>query len=185
MIYFHPESQMTDISISLSEKCFIPGESIQQPAIIHSTGKNNTLTLSVWFIKTRFSKRRDRVEKWQRSYLISSVDPRALKHSKSNTLSTFYCWTVFLWAPALTKGAATFILKGVPDRKCSVPLAAVHLPLRDGVPAEVELPVEAAVGHVGARHVFKRIVADHVDDGTHHRPPFEGHTHTHTQHTHT
>ena len=124
-----------------------------------------------WFIKTRFSKRRDRVEKWQRSYLISSVDPRALKHSKSNTLSTFYCWTVFLWAPALTKGAATFILKGVPDRKCSVPLAAVHFPLRYGVPAEVELPVEASVGHVGAGHVLKGLIADHVNDWTHHRLP--------------
>ena len=56
MIYFHPESQMTDISISLSEKCFIPGESIQQPAIIHSTGKNNTLTLSVLVHKNKVFK---------------------------------------------------------------------------------------------------------------------------------
>ena len=110
-----------------------PASRFNSPQLSTAREKTKLSLLVFWFIKTRFSKRRDRVEKWQRSYLISSVDPRALKHSKSNTRSTFYCWTVFLWAPALTKGAATFILKGVPDRKCSVPLAAVHFPLRYGV----------------------------------------------------
>lgn len=66
-----------------------------------------------------------------------------------------------------------------PDGQCAVSFPAVHLSLGHWVPAEVQLPVEASVCHVGSRHVLKGIVADHVDDGTHHRFPTNTHTHTH------
>lgn len=59
----------------------------------------------------------------------------------------------------------------VPDGKRAVALPPIHLSLRYRVPAEVQLPVESAVGHVGAGHVLERLVADDVDDGTHHRFP--------------
>lgn len=58
-----------------------------------------------------------------------------------------------------------------PDWESPVPLASVHLPLRNWVPAEVQLPVEAAIRHVRAGHVLKRLVADDVDDGAHHSVP--------------
>ena len=58
-----------------------------------------------------------------------------------------------------------------PDGKRAVSFAAVHLSLRDRVPAEVELPVEASVRHVRSRHVLERIIADNVDNGAHHCSP--------------
>lgn len=55
-----------------------------------------------------------------------------------------------------------------PDRQRAVSFSAVHLSLGHRVPAEVELPVEASVRHVGPRHIFKCVIADDVNDGTHH-----------------
>lgn len=56
----------------------------------------------------------------------------------------------------------------MPDRKRPVPFPPVHLPLRHGVPTEIQLPVEAPVGHVGARHVLEGVVTDHIDNGAYH-----------------
>lgn len=61
----------------------------------------------------------------------------------------------------------------VPDRKRSVALSSIHLSLGNRVPAEVQLPVESTIGHIRACHVFKRLVADHINDGAHHC--FPGH----------
>lgn len=58
-----------------------------------------------------------------------------------------------------------------PDRQRAVSFSAVHLSLGHRVPAEVELPVEASVRHVGPRHIFKCVIADYVNDGTHHCSP--------------
>lgn len=58
-----------------------------------------------------------------------------------------------------------------PDRQRAVSFAAVHLSLGYRVPAEVELPVEAAVRHVRSRHVLKCIITDHIDYGAHHGSP--------------
>lgn len=55
------------------------------------------------------------------------------------------------------------------DGQSPVPLASVHLALGNWVPAEIQLPVESPVGHVGAGHVLERLVADDIDDGAHHR----------------
>lgn len=63
------------------------------------------------------------------------------------------------------------MLQHQPDRQRAVSFAAVHLSLRHGVPAEVELPVKAPVCHVRSRHILKCIIADHVDNGAHHRSP--------------
>ncbi len=65
----------------------------------------------------------------------------------------------------------TFKVCSAPDGQASVALAPVHLALGHRIPAEVELPVEAAVGHVAAGVILERLVADHVDDRTHHRRP--------------
>lgn len=59
----------------------------------------------------------------------------------------------------------------IPDRKRSIPLPSIHLSLGDRVPAEIQLPVESPVGHIWARHVLKRLIADDIDDGAHHRCP--------------
>ena len=39
------------------------------------------------------------------------------------------------------------------------------------LPSEVELPVEAAPGHVGGGHILKGVIADHIDDRTYHAGP--------------
>ncbi|RUS69582.1 hypothetical protein EGW08_022658, partial [Elysia chlorotica] len=59
----------------------------------------------------------------------------------------------------------------LPSGHTAVAAAPVQLSLRHLVPAEVELPVEASPGHVRACDVLKRVVADHVNDGAHHRRP--------------
>lgn len=63
-----------------------------------------------------------------------------------------------------------------PDGQCAISFPAIHLSLGHWVPAEVQLPVEASIRHVGSRHVLKGIVADHVNDGAHHRFPKNTHT---------
>ena len=55
-----------------------------------------------------------------------------------------------------------------PCRHTAVSVPPVKFPLRHRVPTEVQLPVEASPCHVWARDVFKSVIADHIDDGTHH-----------------
>jgi len=59
----------------------------------------------------------------------------------------------------------------VPDRLAPISTSAVKLSLWHGVPAEVELPVEAAPSHVRSGDVLKRVVADHVYDWARHSSP--------------
>lgn len=67
---------------------------------------------------------------------------------------------------------------GSPDGQRAISFPAVHLPLGHRIPAKVQLPVEASVRHVGTGHVLEGVVADHVDDGAHHRSPARTNTHT-------
>lgn len=62
-----------------------------------------------------------------------------------------------------------------PDGQRAVSFSAVHLSLGHRVPPEVELPVEASVRHVGPSHIFKCVIADNVNDGTHHCSPTKKH----------
>ena len=65
----------------------------------------------------------------------------------------------------------TVQLADSPEGQTAVSLPSLQLPLGDGVPAEVEFPVEAAPRHVGAGDVLKRVVVDDVDDWTHDSRP--------------
>src|SRR4029434_8207435 len=73
-----------------------------------------------------------------------------------------------------------------PDWQGPVSFPPVHLSLGHWIPAEIQLPVKAPIGHVRAGHVLECVITDHINDGTHHCPPAR-HTHTHTHtppHTH-
>lgn len=59
----------------------------------------------------------------------------------------------------------------LPNRKGSVPLASVHLSLRNWIPSEVELPVESPIGHIWAGHVLECLITDDINDWTDHSPP--------------
>lgn len=59
----------------------------------------------------------------------------------------------------------------LPYRQGPVPLPPVHLPLGHGIPAEVQLPVEASISHIWPSHILKRVITDHVDDWAHNSPP--------------
>src|SRR4029434_9227173 len=65
-----------------------------------------------------------------------------------------------------------------PDWQGPVSFPPVHLSLGHWIPAEIQLPVKAPIGHVRAGHVLECVITDHINDGTHTR------THTHT-HVHT
>ena len=58
-----------------------------------------------------------------------------------------------------------------PQRQAAVATSALHLTLRHGVPAEVELPVEAAPRHIGPCDVLEGFVTYDVNDWTYHGRP--------------
>lgn len=104
----------------------------------------------------------------------------------SLTANSFFIWvrvTCSLEYNSKSQSDASFVKlrshqNHPPDRQCPVSFPAIHLSLGHGVPTEVELPVEASVGHVRSSHVFESVIADHVNDGAHHRSP-AANTHTH------
>lgn len=59
----------------------------------------------------------------------------------------------------------------LPYRQGPVPFPPVHLSLGNWIPAEVELPVKPPVSHVRPSHVFKCVIADHIDDWAHNSFP--------------
>src|SRR4029434_4656915 len=71
-----------------------------------------------------------------------------------------------------------------PDWQGPVSFPPVHLSLGHWIPAEIQLPVKAPIGHVRAGHVLECVITDHINDGTHHCPPAR-HKHTHTPPHHT
>ena len=76
---------------------------------------------------------------------------------------------VAVWAPGVIRGVRVGLL--VPEGEAAIPVAPLHLALGHRVPAEVELPVEAAPRHVRPSDVLKRVVTDDVDDGAHNGRP--------------
>lgn len=52
----------------------------------------------------------------------------------------------------------------LPHRQGPVSFPPVHLSLGNWIPAEVEFPVKPSVSHVWPSHVFKCVIADHIDD---------------------
>lgn len=58
-----------------------------------------------------------------------------------------------------------------PEWEGPVASSPVHLSLGYGVPAELQFPVETAVGHVGPRVESEVVVADYVDDRANHIRP--------------
>lgn len=59
----------------------------------------------------------------------------------------------------------------LPYRQGPVPFPPVHLSLGNWIPAEVELPVKPPISHVRPSHVFKCVIADHIDDWAHNSFP--------------
>lgn len=59
----------------------------------------------------------------------------------------------------------------LPNREGSVSFPSIHLSLRNRVPTKIQLPVEATIGHVRACHIFKGVITDYINDGTHYCPP--------------
>lgn len=118
------------------------------------------------------------------SLIICNNTNDSLLSLQGDSLSTFHtrlrsgvsCTTDALQPEKLAEGhwnkaQTTITVLNQPDRQRAVSFAAVHLSLGHRVPAEVEFPVEASIGHVGSCHVLKRIIADHINDRAYHCSP--------------
>lgn len=85
------------------------------------------------------------------------------------TLST--CFQVYCKKQISDKDFNQFNNFSSPNREGSVPFPSIHLSLGNRVPTKIQLPVESTIGHVRTCHIFKGVITDYINDGTHYCPP--------------